>query len=197
MRFAVSEKTMDNNLLTGKLVRLTALDPEHDAESVERWEHDTEYMRLLNVRPTQLIGAKKWKEQMEEPLNERRIEFAIRTLAENRLIGFLNLMGLQNQHGDCFVGIGIGEREFWGKGYGTDAMRVGLRFAFQELNRHRVSLMVVSTNPRAIRSYEKSGFAVEGRTRGTNHRMGERVDIVHMGILRSEWEAIQAGVKKE
>src|SRR5581483_7166759 len=188
---------MDNNFFTGMLVRLTALDPEHDAESVGRWERDSEYEQLLKVGPVYLIGTKKWKERMEEPVTERRVEFAIRTRDENRLIGFLNLMGLQNQHGDCYVGIGIGEREFWGKGYGTDAMRVGLRFAFQELNRHRVSLMVVSTNPRAIRSYEKSGFAVEGRTRGTNHRMGERVDIVHMGILRSEWEAIQAGVKKE
>ncbi len=178
-------------------MRLTAIDPEHDAESFGRWERDSEYERLLQSGAVNLIGAKKWKERLAEPLNERRIEFAIRTLAENRLIGFLNLMGLQNQHGDCFVGIGIGEREFWGKGYGTDAMRVGLRFAFQELNRHRVSLMVVASNTRAICSYEKSGFVVEGRTRGTDHRMGERDDIMYMGILRAEWEAMQAVGRRE
>ena len=81
--------------------------------------------------------------------------FAIRRLADQQLIGEIDLDGVLWTHGECFVGIGLGDREFWGKGYGTDAMRVILKYAFFELNLNRVSLTVFEYNPRARRSYEK------------------------------------------
>jgi len=93
-------------------------------------------------------------------------------------------------HGDGWIGLGLGEREDWGKGYGTDAMRVMLRFAFTELNLYRVSLDVFEYNPRAIRSYEKAGFVFEGRMRQWMRRDGRRWDFVYMGILREEWERV-------
>jgi RimJ/RimL family protein N-acetyltransferase len=85
------------------------------------------------------------------------------------------------------VGIGLGEREFWGKGYGTDAMRIILRYAFTELNLHRVTLNVFEYNPRGVRSYEKAGFVLEGRQRGVLLREGRRWDEIYMGILREDW----------
>jgi RimJ/RimL family protein N-acetyltransferase len=85
------------------------------------------------------------------------------------------------------VGIGIGERDFWSKGYGTDTMKVCLRYAFLELGLQRVSLGVFEYNPRAVRSYEKAGFKLEGRTRYDAHREGKRYDSLWMGILREEW----------
>ena len=66
-------------------------------------------------------------------------------------------------------------------------MRVILRYAFTELNLHRVSLGLFEYNPRALRSYEKAGFKMEGRMRGTLHREGRRWDDLYMGILRTEW----------
>jgi RimJ/RimL family protein N-acetyltransferase len=81
----------------------------------------------------------------------------------------------------------MGARESWGKGYDTDAMRVILRFAFQELNLRRVSLDTFEYNPRAIRSYEKAGFVLEGRARGYLNREGKRWDLIFMGILQEEW----------
>jgi RimJ/RimL family protein N-acetyltransferase len=87
----------------------------------------------------------------------------------------------------AFVGIGIGERAYWGKGYGTDAMKVALRFAFTEINLERVTLNVFEYNPRAIRSYEKAGFKHEGRMRGALLKDGRRWDMIYMGILREEW----------
>ena len=74
-------------------------------------------------------------------------------------------------------------------------MRVILRFAFTELNLHRVSLTVFDYNQRAIRSYEKAGFRMEGRQRGFLKREGQRWDLIYMGILRSEWEATQTNSK--
>ena len=88
--------------------------------------------------------------------------FAIRTLSDDRLIGDIGVWIESWAHGEAWVGIGLGERDYWGNGYGTDAMRLMLRFAFDELNLQRVSLGVYAYNPRAIRSYEKAGFRREG-----------------------------------
>jgi RimJ/RimL family protein N-acetyltransferase len=89
--------------------------------------------------------------------------------------------------GDAFVGLGIGDTEYWSKGYGTDSMHVLLRFAFTELNLQRVTLSVFEYNPRAIRSYEKAGFRHEGRMRKVLNKEGRRWDVLYMGILREEW----------
>jgi RimJ/RimL family protein N-acetyltransferase len=115
----------------------------------------------------------------------------IRTNDGNRLIGFVGLFEIQWHHGDCWVGIGIGEKEDWGRGYGTEAMCLILRFAFEELNLHRVTLGVFGYNPRAIRSYEKAGYQLEGTERQVLHRDGQRADMYIMGILREEWEKLQ------
>ena len=86
-----------------------------------------------------------------------------------------------------FVGLGIGETEYWSKGYGTDVMNVLLRFAFTEVNLQRLTLTVFEYNTRAIRSYEKAGFHHEGRKHLALHREGKRWNELYMGILRQEW----------
>ncbi|CAG0940453.1 diamine N-acetyltransferase [Anaerolineae bacterium] len=180
-----------NNILEGKLVRLVAANSEKDAETTARWSRDSEYARLLDSDPARVNsvsqakeGIKKWMEN-DDP---HSFGFMIRARADDRLIGFVGLGGISWTHGDAWIGIGIGEREYWGKGYGTDAMRTLLQFAFAELNLHRVSLNVFEYNPRAIRSYEKAGFTIEGRVRGCLNRDGKRYDAFWMGILREEWE---------
>jgi len=182
---------MNNYLLQGELVRLAAGNSETDAEGFARWTRDSEFMRLQDTWLARMWSAKKTKEEMQnwiESDKPNEYAFAIRTLAEERLIGDIELDGINWSNGNCWVGIGIGDREFWGKGYGTDAMRVILRFAFMELNLHRVSLDVFEYNPRAIRSYEKAGFKIEGCVRQALNRNGRRWDDIHMGILREEWE---------
>ncbi len=87
------------------------------------------------------------------------------------------------------MGISIGDPKDWGKGYGTDAMRILLRYAFIELNLHQVTLLVFEYNPRAIRSYEKAGFRVRGRMRKVVNRDGRRWDAIAMSIIRQEWNA--------
>ncbi len=179
---------MNANLFTGRLIRLAALDAEASAEWFARWDRDMEYIRLLDSDPRHLWTAKQIKAEIEKEQSEgQAIAFAIRTLDADRLIGFVALDGLNWAHGDSFIGIGIGDRAYWGKGYGTDAMRVLLRYAFTELNLHRLSLNVFSYNQRAIRSYEKAGFVVEGRQRQALRRDGQYHDLIFMGVLRDEW----------
>ncbi len=66
-------------------------------------------------------------------------------------------------------------------------MRVMLRYAFTELNLHRVSLFLFDYNPRALRSYEKAGFVTEGRLRQPIRRGGRLWDEIVMGALRDDW----------
>jgi len=187
---------MNSNLLTGSLVRLTAEDPQVLADVCSRWNSDSEYLRLLDARSANQFSAKKIAEWLEKEMEKdppTEYLFAIRTLEGDHLIGWLDLEGDLFPHGEAFVGIGIGEREFWGKGYGTDAMKVILRYAFQELNLRRVALDTFEYNPRAIRSYEKAGFVHEGRAREFLNREGRRWDLIFMGILREEWLAKDTG----
>jgi RimJ/RimL family protein N-acetyltransferase len=183
---------MKTDLLHGSLVHLTVQDPETMAKLFSHWSGDSEYSRLLDWDPACRFSVKssqKWLEKDSE--KQTNYYFAIRTLEDDRIIGVIGLDGIQWTHGDCFVGIGLGEREFWGKGYGTDAMKIILRYAFTELNLQRVSLNVFEYNPRGVRSYEKAGFSHEGRERGLLLREGKRWDVIFMGILREEWLKIK------
>lgn len=178
---------MNTELLKGKLVYLTAFDPEIAADLFTKWSADSEYLRLLNWDPAFGFSKKAYQEWFEKHM-EAYFEhsFIIRTLADDRPVGEIGLGDINWNFGDAFVGIGLGERSDWGKGYGTDAMRVILRYAFMELNLHRVSLNVFEYNPRGIRSYEKCGFVIEGRACGLLQRDGRRWDVIYMGVLRED-----------
>ncbi|PJF44100.1 MAG: N-acetyltransferase, partial [Phototrophicales bacterium] len=89
------------------------------------------------------------------------------------------------------VGISIGQPSYWDQGYGTDAMRVLLRYGFYEINLHRIELKVYSFNERAIRSYEKLGFQKEVVARQAIFRDGQYHDVIIMGLLRSEWRDVR------
>jgi RimJ/RimL family protein N-acetyltransferase len=183
------------DILTGKFVRLSAYDPEELSKAFTGWARNSEYARLLNSSPFRMLSAKSNLKEMEEKVAEMSSAsyfFSIRTLAEDKLIGELNLDVVNWSGRDAFVGLGIGEPEYWNKGYGTDIMNVLLRFAFMEINLRRVSLTVFEYNPRAIRSYEKAGFRHEGQLRGRLNRAGRRWNEHFMGILREEWLGLQA-----
>jgi len=182
---------MNLDLLSGQIVRLTAEDPKVLAKSFSGWGRDSEYNRLLDSYPSVLFSEKvneKWLD--DSLLNERNDNFlfGIRLLSDDRLVGAIGLGGIDWNNRSSYVGIGIGEQVDWGKGYGTDAMRLVLGYAFRELNLHRISLNVFEYNPRAVASYLKAGFMEEGRERGYLNRAGRRWDVIYMGILRTEWE---------
>ena len=177
------------DLLTGKLVRLAGPELEEISKSFAQWNRDSEYMRLLDTDPPRLHSSKAIKEWLEKEFEKDSdmYWFAIRTLEDDRLLGDVTLSVINWGSREAFAGIAIGAREFWGKGYGTDAMQLLLRYGFIELNLWRISLNVFEFNQRALRSYEKAGFRLEGRQRQAIQREGRRWDILYMGILREEW----------
>lgn len=178
------------DIFTGKFVRLSALDPEEIGKAFARWKLNSEYARLLNSTPFRMESAKsaaQWMAKEIEEMSPASYYFSIRTLADDKLIGDIGLDVVNWPGRDAFVGLGIGETEYWNKGYGTDVMNVLLRFAFTEINLRRVTLTVFEYNPRAIRSYEKAGFRYEGHLRNFLNREGRRWNESYMGILREEW----------
>ena len=181
-----------NDLLHGQLVHLMAENPSVLAPKFAQWNQDTEWGRLLDTDPPKLLSAKKWQEWLDKGMEQSGTDeflWGIRKLDDNTLIGFIGLFNYYPQHGDSLVAIAVGERQYWGHGYGTDAMRLMLRYAFSELNLRKMGLLVFEYNHRAIRSYEKAGFIHEGRIRGAMQRDGKRWDFLYMGILREEWLA--------
>ena len=163
------------------------------AKSLAVWNRDSEFIRLSEGDPVQLWSEKKYKEWMEkrsEKDGDNNFRFTVRTLTDDTLIGDVSIHP-QWVDADAWLGIGLGEREYWDRGYGTDAMRLIVQYGFIELNLHRVSLALHSYNDRALKSYKKVGFKVEGTLRQDTLREGRRTDGIFMGILRDEWLAMQ------
>jgi len=181
-----------NDIFKGERVRLSAFDPEEIAKAYVNWTRDSELQRLFGSGASALHSTKSeinFFEKMVKEENPACHFFSIRNLDDNRLLGDINLDVIDEWGArDAFVGIGIGDRNDWGKGYGSDAMKIVLRYAFAELNLRRVTLTVFEYNPRAIRSYEKVGFKQEGKMRGALLRDGKRWDMLYMGILADEWK---------
>ena len=143
---------MQSDIFQGKLVRLKAVDPQLMAEAYSRWSQDSEYWRLISAEPPRPWSIKSTREWLEEELYKDPpgfMMFAIHTLNGDRLIGEIGFEDEELPQGEAFVVLGLGERENWGKGFGTDAMCLLLRYAFGELNLQRVSLTVSEYNPRA------------------------------------------------
>jgi RimJ/RimL family protein N-acetyltransferase len=188
------KEVINSTLFTGDLVRLAAIDAQTVAAALSSWGRNSEYWRLQAGDPARLFSVKPTKDWIEKFLDKENpdvLSFTIRRLEDDLLIGVCDLDGLDWPDGDAFISIGIGEPEFWSKGYGTDAMKVLLRYAFSELNLRRVTLTVFAYNPRAVRSYVKAGFVEEGRMRNYIHRDGQRYDLIFMGLLREDWQRLQ------
>lgn len=98
-------------------------------------------------------------------------------------IGIVSLINIdyKNRNAECIID--IGEKDYWGKSYGSEGLNLLLNYSFSEMNLHRVSLKVFSFNERAISLYTRLGFQQEGNSRQSLFRNGEWHDIIHMGIL--------------
>lgn len=177
-----------DNLFVGKLVRLAAPKAE-DHEQMAKWTTNLEYARMYDMQPARPHGAEFWAEQDNDARkDEAAFDFRIRALEDDKLIGIFGLWTAWTNQA-CWLAIAIGEPEYWGRGYGSDALRVGINYAFRELNMYKVSLAVFGYNTRAIRAYEKVGFQREATTRAMLYRDGQRYDMHYMGIVRPEWAA--------
>jgi RimJ/RimL family protein N-acetyltransferase len=178
-------------MLEGELVRLRALEPE-DLERCYRWLNDPEVTRFIEGGryPPSMVQEREWLDNAVR----NRSGFANVLLAmetkDGVHIGNIGLHEGSPEHRRAKLGIITGDKDYWSKGYGTDAIRRLLRFAFEQMNLNRVELGTFDFNERAQACYRKCGFVEEGRRRQDRYIDGAYHDLIIMGILRSEWEAL-------
>lgn len=175
----------------GKLVRLRAYRKE-DVPFAQEWINDPEMKTNLAPGvpyPVTLEDEEKWVASLSS--NKDDYSFAIETL-DGQYLGGCGVNWVDWKNSRAMVGIFIGNKDYLGKGYGTDAMRVLVRFIFNEMNIHKVKLMVYAFNERAIKSYKKCGFVVEGVKRDEIFKNGKYHDELEMGLLRDDWLAARA-----
>lgn len=182
---------LGTELLVGQRVRLSAL-TRADAAVIASWYEDAEFLRLFDTDP----ALPKTAEEIERMFDEVRrdthaVLFGIRAASGDDLVGVIGLDGISWNHHTASLSIGLG-RAYWNQGLGAEAMRLMLRFAFMELNLHRIGLTVFEYNPRALALYKKLGFVHEGTVREHLLRDGRRYDMYQMGLLASEWRANEA-----
>lgn len=152
-----------------------------------RWFNDLEMLRTLGtVNPASREDEERFYEQATAA---GQANFAIFELSNGRPIGTCALRAIDQRNGTATFGIAIGPRDAWNRGYGTEATRLLLDYAFHWLGLHNVQLSVFANNPRGVRAYEKAGFRVIGRRREA-HKVGQqRLDEILMDALASEFES--------
>lgn len=172
-------------MVLGELVKLRAMGPP-DAEALWRWNHDPEVMRWMGDGYPQQPGlTKKWLE--ERPRNAYEdLLLGIEVLDGGQLVGLVRLRDVEPETGGAELDIYLGEKESWGRGYATDALRTVCRYGFDKMRLHRIALTVVTENHAAHHIYRKVGFVEEGRLRQSFRRDGRWYDEFTMAMLEGE-----------
>ena len=170
---------------------LVALGPfvREDVPVYTRWINDFEVTRyyLDTPRPQTLEERAAWYERLSAS-NLNDIDFAIYELATMRSIGRVGLEDISYQHRRASFGILIGEKECWGKGYGTEATRLTLDYGFRLLGLHNIMLSVSNANTAAIRAYTRAGFHVIGARRECRREDDQTLDNIFMDCLSTEFD---------
>lgn len=161
-------------------------------EAFKRWYADPEVVRLARYQDGPMRPEEIERFFVARVLGPESLTFAIHVRATDRLIGTCAFSQLDGDNGSALFHITIGEKDCWGQGYGGEATELMLEHAFERLGLHRVGLSVFEFNERAIRSYRRVGFVVEGRARQAIVRDGRWWDEIQMSILEGEWRARQA-----
>jgi len=179
--------------LSGKKVNLRPFS-KADIPIVTRWINNPD------IREFGFIPFPQTEKQEDEwfnklGANDKNVTLAIET-KRGVLIGSISIMGINWKDRVGSTGALIGEKEYWGKGLGTDAKMTLLDYAFNDLNLHKICSNVVASNKRSFRYNLRCGYKIEGTRRKHKFIKGKYVDFVEFGIFKDEWLPIWRRYKK-
>lgn len=134
-------------------------------------------------------NEKQWVQGMI--LNKEKIVLAICLKSNDKYIGNVSMFDIDLLNKSCSVAIMIGAKEEWNKGYASEALKLMLKYAFEEKGMERVSATILKNNIASIKLHEKCGYKVEGTMRHAIFKLGKYNDLVLLSILKDEFFAIQ------
>lgn len=160
-----------------------------DADLWARWLNDLEVSLPLGDEACLTFGLERMLDEAQHAALGRDHVFTIVDRQAGCAIGRCLLFAFDTVNRSAMIGIFIGEKDHWGMGYGQEASRLLLDYAFNLLNLHSIMLGVFSFNQRAIHAYQKLGFQVIGRRREARIVGGQAYDVIFMDVLESEFRA--------
>jgi RimJ/RimL family protein N-acetyltransferase len=169
--------------LIGKKCYLSPIDV-NDAEKFTEWLNDVEILVNLQLYSSaiSLENERTFLSDLSKDHN-----YSIIDLETEELIGNCGFLDIDHINQTSEVGIFIGNKKYWNKGYGTEALSLLIDYGFKALNFHNILLKVYEYNKSAIKCYEKIGFKQIGKRREALHRNLEKHNIVFMDILQNEY----------
>ncbi len=152
------------------------------------WLNDQEVTKYMEtgIFPTTFKELKEYYNKIKNSKTD--IIFAICDKKNKKHIGNIKLGGINWIHRFADLGIMIGDKNYWGKGYGQEACRMFLEYAFKRLNLNKVILGVYGNHKSAIKTYQKVGFRIEGRIKELLYFESKYQDKIIMGISKKEFE---------
>lgn len=158
-----------------------------DVPTLTNWFQQLEVTAYVGMQGTSFLVEQEqhWYENYVKP-SETVQHFAVVDKQTHRLIGNVSLMDIRQIHQRAELGIVIGERDCWGKGYGREAIRLMCQYGFVFRNLHTIYLWYVSYNERARKSYEAAGFRETGRIPHARLFNGKRYDDVVMTLTADD-----------
>jgi diamine N-acetyltransferase len=177
----------------GNLVRLRPPERE-DCPLFVSWLKNPVLRQYITIRYISDALEERWFEGLLTDTSRNppgRLHFVIELLSSAQPVGVVAFDDINWRDRDAELGIIIGDPEFWGQGYGTDALHTMLEVGFSWYNLHRVHLYAVHDNVRAVRIYEKCGFCHEGRLRDAIFINGQYQDLLLMSILENELKDVR------
>jgi RimJ/RimL family protein N-acetyltransferase len=179
-----SEKEWHHGMWQGDLVVLRPLE-RADFPALVRWTNDEELKSLVDSGvPETMDECEEWYRSAK---SDRYHQIMAITTKDSAVIGDIELNHITWRNGHAEMRVRIGEKEYWNRGFGTDAVLIMMEYVFDHLHLNRLYLRVYSDNLRAVRCYQKCGFKKEGLLRREDDSGRER-EIILMRVLREEFE---------
>ena len=178
------------SMIEGVKINLRAIEDD-DAELFHRWfnDEDVAYFSGGNRFPAPSLAQERaYVQSVQDDKNARHYTI---TLKDGTAIGNCALRSIDWIARSSELGITIGEKAYWGQGYGGEAIELLLRIAFDGLNLHKVWLGCFDFNERGLRAYRRMGFVQEGRLRDEKYVDGRYHDLILMAILEDDWRERQ------
>lgn len=175
------------SLLFGDEIHLSIV-VDTDIETIWSWMQDDTTLRLLNsipAAPWTMESVSEWVKRVNDSKTDYL--FGIRCNENGELIGYVEIDGIQWENRTCGMSYMIGDADQRGKGFGYQAVKIGLDFAFLELDLFRVQILVFDYNQVSLKLANKLGFVKEGKFRKHIARDGQRYDMHLFGLLQPEW----------